>query len=135
MRYKIYNLHVWPMPEQLGPNHVCVILSHRRDTITSVWYFVIMESYKISRLRDTITETWYFMSFKYSKIKKKTKKFFCSKNDLKRNFGTYTHCFARIWREHICQVLSSMSKTCLKCSITSEWYIVSRRRDTITSVW
>ena len=26
---------------QLGPDHVCVILSHRRDSITSVWYFVI----------------------------------------------------------------------------------------------
>ena len=25
---------------QLGPNHVCVILSRRRDTITSVWYYV-----------------------------------------------------------------------------------------------
>ena len=24
--------------QQLGLNHVCVILSHRRDTITSVWY-------------------------------------------------------------------------------------------------
>ena len=31
---------------QLGPNHVCVIVSRRRDTITSVWYYV-------SRRRDT----------------------------------------------------------------------------------
>ena len=30
-----------------GPNHVCVILSRRRDTITSVWYYV-------SRRRDTL---------------------------------------------------------------------------------
>ena len=25
---------------QLGPNHVCMIVSRRRDTITSVWYYV-----------------------------------------------------------------------------------------------
>ena len=26
--------------DQLGTNHICVILSHRHDTITSVWYYV-----------------------------------------------------------------------------------------------
>ena len=37
----------WPWYQyQLGPNHVCVILSRRRDTITSVWYYV-------SHRRDT----------------------------------------------------------------------------------
>ena len=38
-----------------GPNHVCVILSRRRDTITSVWYFISMEIYKVSGLRDTLS--------------------------------------------------------------------------------
>ena len=47
-----------PLRKQLGPNHVCVIVSRRRDTITSVWYYVIMELYRVSRLPDSITETW-----------------------------------------------------------------------------
>ena len=61
--------------------HVSVILSqrrdtlynkvsHRRDTITSVWYFMSMEIYKVSRLHDSITETWYFIHLKYSKFQK-----------------------------------------------------------------
>ena len=54
----------------LGPNHVCVIVSHRCDTNTSVWYFVSMEIYKVSRLRDTIMETWYFIHFSYSEFQK-----------------------------------------------------------------
>ena len=41
---------------QLGLNHVCVILSRRCDTITSVWYYV-------SHLRDTSFET----SFRHRK--------------------------------------------------------------------
>ena len=55
---------------QLGLNHVCVILSHRGDTITSVWYFVSMEIYKVSCLRYSITETWYFIHFEYSEFHK-----------------------------------------------------------------
>ena len=56
---------------QLGLNHVCVIQSHRRDTITSVWYFVSQDRYKVSRLRDSIMETWYFIYFKCSKFETK----------------------------------------------------------------
>ena len=38
---------IWIPPSyQLGINHVCVILSRRRDTITQTWYYV-------SRRRDT----------------------------------------------------------------------------------
>ena len=40
------------LARQLGPNHVCVILSRRRDTIRSVWYYV-------SHRRDT----WFQASF------------------------------------------------------------------------
>ena len=36
---------------QLGPNHVFVILSRRRDTIMSVWYYV-------SHRRDSIMSAW-----------------------------------------------------------------------------
>ena len=43
---------------QLGPNHVCVILSHRRDSITSAWYYV-------SRRRDTSFEARFRHRNKY----------------------------------------------------------------------
>ena len=43
---------------QLGPNHVCVILSRRRDTITSVWYYV-------SHRRDTTFQAHFWQSKKY----------------------------------------------------------------------
>ena len=58
------------IPNQLGANHVCVRLSRRRDIITSMWYFEIMEWYKVSLLHDSITETWYFTNFKHSKLQK-----------------------------------------------------------------
>ena len=105
---------VWP-DNQLWANHIFVILSRRCDSIESVWYFLIMESYKVSRLRDSITQTWYFMNLK------KLKNLFCSKNNLKWSFGIYTHCAARTKREHIWQVFFSVYKTCIKWSITSVW--------------
>ena len=37
---------IWLFPKQLGPNHVCMRLSRRSDTIKSVWYYV-------SHRRDT----------------------------------------------------------------------------------
>ena len=43
-------------PHQLGTNHVCMILSHRRDNIMAVWYFV-------SHSHDTSFEA----SFRYRK--------------------------------------------------------------------
>ena len=60
----IHEYHRWPstcgdnvrhhhstkqVKHQLGLNHVCVILSRRRDTITSAWYYVC------------ITSAWYFI--------------------------------------------------------------------------
>ena len=43
--------------------------------------------YNVSRLCDTITEMWYFMNLNFSKFEK-TKKNFCSKNNLIWKFGT-----------------------------------------------
>ena len=43
---------------QLGANHVCVILSRRRDTITSVWYYV-------SHRRDTSFQASFWHWIKY----------------------------------------------------------------------
>ena len=49
---------------------------------------------------------------------------------LKNNFsGRYTLWVARTKKEHICKICISVSKSCLKWSITHMWYIVSRRRD------
>ena len=58
--------------------------------------------YKVSRLCDSITSPWYFIHFKYSEFKKKIRKFFCSKNDLKWIFGTYTLWVARTKRYFFC---------------------------------
>ena len=77
---------------QLGLNEVCVILSHRHDSITSVWYFVL----------QCITSSWYYHrdvilhKFQLFQIWKKLRNFFCSKINLKWKFGTYTPCVARI---------------------------------------
>ena len=43
---------------QLGLNHVCVILSHRRDTIMSAWYYV-------SHLQDTLFHSCFWHRKKY----------------------------------------------------------------------
>ena len=93
---KIVNVNLWNKNGgmenlgELGPNHVSVILSRRRDSITSVWYYVsrrrdtsflatvthrnfmsniiwreknyqfFFEIFKLSHLCDTITSLWYF---------------------------------------------------------------------------
>ena len=106
---------------QLGPNQVCMILSHRRDTITSVRYFVSMELYKVSHLRDSIMEMWHFLYYRYSNFQKKYKKN-CSKDNLKWIFRTYTLWVAGGKREHICQIFFSVFKF-----VSNE---VSHRHDT-----
>ena len=69
--------------------------THRHDSIESVWYYEIMELYKISRHCDTIMETWNLIS--------KLLNF----NNKKMVWNVYT------WS---CKVLKRayLSKTCLK---------------------
>ena len=80
----------YPTTLQLGPNHICVILSLRRDTITSVWYFVIMGShtkYQVSMILSQRRDTLRISNIPNSK---KLRNFFPSKHDLKGNFGEFT---------------------------------------------
>ena len=74
-------------PNQLGPNYICVILSHRRITITSVWYYV-------SRLLGTLFGT----SFKqrYALFCSCNSVFICSKNPFTSIFGAniFSYFFA-----------------------------------------
>ena len=95
--------------------HVCVILSRLRDTWTSI-------TFKVSHRRDSITQMWYF-------------NFLRKKQFSKLHIVEEMYELAKFWREHILQTFFSVSKTCLKLSITSVWYIVSHRRDSITSAW
>ena len=57
---------------QLGLKHLCVILSHRRDSITSVWYFVITSLWFYHR--DVILH-----KFQLFKVWKKLRIFFAPK--------------------------------------------------------
>ena len=56
---------------QLGINHVCVIVSRRRDSITSVWYYISLNNLKyhvsmiLSQRRDTLKISK-FLNFKKS---------------------------------------------------------------------
>ena len=70
-------------PFQLGANYVCVILSHRHDSITSILIMGFYTKYRLSVIVSRRRNTWKIQKFQ---IKKKTKKIFCSKNNLKWNF-------------------------------------------------
>ena len=102
------------IPNQLGANHVCVRLSCRRDIITSMWYFEIMEWYKVSLLHDSITETWYFTNFKHSKLQKQ----FEMEYTLLQ--GSKECTSARYF--FLCLKLASNEVSCLCDSITQTWF-------------
>ena len=79
---------------QLGANHVSVMLSHRRYSITSLWYFISLSNLKyhvsviVSWRRDTL-KVYKFLNF---------------------------------WREQHSQIIFSVFITCQEWSITSVWY-------------
>ena len=82
--------------------HVCVILSRLRDTWPSI-------TFKVSHRRDSITQTWYFEFLR--------KKLF-SKSHIVEEMSA----FAKLQREHLSQILFTVSKTWLKWSITQTWF-------------
>ena len=126
---------------QLGANHVSVILSHRRDSITSVWYYV-------SHRRDTSFLACVTHRKKYLWVLLSSEScnsiWIFSKISIQNSFREqkFSHIFwnldiCKLLKYHVSVILSQRRDTLnfsLIYSITVRWYyhvcvIVSWKRD------
>ena len=109
---------------QLGPNHVCVILSRRRDSITSAWYYV-------SQRRDTSFQVTVSHGKKYLRVVLSldswTSIYIFTKNAFPQFFGAKK---VLLNPQYILLVFQKLTFSKYHVSV-----ILSRLRDSVTERW